>query len=293
MTESETSDLKIGLIGFGEVGSTLTRGWREANPALAVAAFDVAWSEKRRSQANDLGVQFASSLSELVGQSSMVICAVVPQAARDAAAQAAPFLGSGHLYVDLTSSGPAKACEVAALVGARGARFAKLALMGAVASFGYRVPCVASGPGARVLADHLVPLGMKVEVLNDDPGAAATLKLCRSLFMKGYVALAVETLRVARKNGVQDEVVASLADTWETEGFQPALKRLVCSSVTHASRRAAELDEAIESFQELGFGLPVARASRQVFEELIALQSSEPFKEESPKDIEAVLKALP
>lgn len=288
----QLAELRLGFIGFGEVGVTFSQGFRQRHADLAIAAYDLVWTEQRRAIANELRVQIVSSIEELVRRSNVVICAVVPQAAREVAHQVAPLLGSNHLYVDLTSIGPAKVGEIAALVARAGAQFAKLSLMGAVAAFGYRVPCVASGSGARALAQYLTALGMDVRALNDDPAAAATMKLCRSLFQKGMVALALEALRVARKNGIEKEVIASLAETWDEEKFAGALNRLICSSAVHAARRAAELDEAIESFAEMGVALPVAQASREAFKALMALQARDHFKGNPPKNVEAVLDAL-
>lgn len=285
-------DIKIGLVGFGEVGSTFVRGWREREPRLLITVFDLVWNEQRRRLAHELGVEIASTMMELVEKSTLVIAAVVPQAARDVASAAAPFLGTNHLYVDLTSIGPAKTTEIAVLVKETGAQFAKLALMGAVAPFGYAVPCVASGNGAARLGDWMIPLGMKMQVLNDDPAAAATLKLCRSLFQKGMAALAVEALRVARKNGVEKQVVASLAETWNAEEFEPALNRLVCSSAVSATRRGAELDEAINAFADLGFELPIARATRTTFQTLAEIQARGEFGSAPPRDLSLVLEAM-
>ncbi|GEM_PF-5756097 len=290
--EDRVTALTLGFVGFGEVGVTFSKGLRQQNPDLGLSAFDVVWDERRRAAADEYRVRIAASVEELVRQSDVVICAVVGKAAIDAARSAAPFLSAQHLYADLTSIGPAKVREIDKIVAARGAQFAKLSLMGAVAAFGYRVPSVASGRGARALAQCLTSLGMDVDALNDDPAAAATMKLCRSLFQKGIVALAIETLRVARKNGIERQVVASLAETWDEEKFENALMRLVCSSAVHASRRAAELDEALDSFGELGMALPVARACRETFGALVDLQQRDSFGGQSPKDLGAVLDAL-
>lgn len=286
------SDLTIGLVGFGEVGSTFAQGWREYRPPLAISAFDLVWSEARKAQAAGLQVHVVPTMQELVEHNTLVVTAVVPQAACDVAQAAAPFLSPWHLYVDATSVGPAKTLEIARIVDSTGARFAKLALMGAVAAFGYTVPMVTSGTGAPALVDSLRDLGMNIKGLNDDPAAAATLKLCRSLFQKGLVALALEALRVAKKNGVEGDVVASLAETWNAEGFEVALNRLICSSTTHAKRRAAELDEALDAFSDMGIDLPVAQASRRGFQTLVDLQEKDRFGGKQPKDFELVLEAL-
>lgn len=285
-------DLAVGLVGYGEVGSTFARGWREHRPDLSISAYDVAWNPARQAQALELGVHISPTLRDLVSQNNLVICAVVPQAACNAASAAGPFLTPQHLYVDATSVGPAKTREIAELVGTTSGQFAKLALMGAVAAFGYTVPMVTSGTGAHSLVRALGGLGMNINALNDDPAAAATLKLCRSLFQKSIVSLALEALQVAKKNGVEKEVVASLAETWNAEGFDVALNRLICSSTTHARRRSAELDEALEAFSEMGVDLPVAQASRRGFASLVALQERDAFGGKQPKEFAQVLQAL-
>ena len=49
-----------------------------------------------------------------------------------------------------------------------------------------------------------MPLGMPVEVVSERPGDAATLKLLRSVFMKGIAAAAIESLEAAEAAGRRD-----------------------------------------------------------------------------------------
>jgi 3-hydroxyisobutyrate dehydrogenase-like beta-hydroxyacid dehydrogenase len=100
-------------------------------------------------------------------------------------------------------------------------------------------------------AGHLGPLGMPVEVLGEEPGAAATRKLLRSVFMKGLAASCLESLRAARAAGCEDwmraEIEAVLA------GADAALlERLVTGSARHATRRVGEVADARELLDELG-----------------------------------------
>ena len=69
---------------------------------------------------------------------------------------------------------------------------------------GLRTPALASGPGASAFAAALGPLGMPVEVVSEAPGDAATLKLLRSVFMKGLAAAAIESHRAADAAGHAD-----------------------------------------------------------------------------------------
>ena len=58
-------NLKIGFIGFGEVGITLSRGLRERDPQLTISAFDLFWSEERKAIANGLQIPIAPSLEDV------------------------------------------------------------------------------------------------------------------------------------------------------------------------------------------------------------------------------------
>ena len=98
-------------------------------------------------------------------------------------------------------------------------------------------------PGRRPSPSHLGPLGMPVEVLDGEPGAAAARKLLRSVFMKGLAASCLESLRAARAAGCEDwmreEIEAVLA------GADAALlERLVTGSARHATRRIGEVADA-------------------------------------------------
>ena len=103
----------------------------------------------------------------------------------------------------------------------------------------------------------LGPLGMPVEVVSDRPGDAATLKLLRSVFMKGLAASALESLRAAEAAGhaswLEGEIAAVIGE--------PLLERLVEGSRRHAVRRVDEMEAARELLLELGVEPRIAAAS--------------------------------
>ena len=141
-----------------------------------------------------------------------------------------------------------------------------VALLGPVPARGLGTPALASGPGAQQFADVLGPLGMPVEVLSDHPGDAATLKLLRSVFMKGLAASALESLRAAEAAGhaswLEGEIAAVVG--------KPLLERLVEGSRRHAVRRVDEMEAARELLLELGVEPRIAAASTAVLAELAA-----------------------
>jgi 3-hydroxyisobutyrate dehydrogenase-like beta-hydroxyacid dehydrogenase len=76
--------------------------------------------------------------------------------------------------------------------------------------------------------------------------------MCRSIMIKGLEAMVIESFTTARAYGVEDAVLASLAETfpginWEKQGayfFQRVIE--------HGRRRAEEVREVAETVREAG-----------------------------------------
>ena len=63
---------------------------------------------------------------------------------------------------------------------------------------------------------------------------------CRSIMIKGLEALTVECLLTARRYGVEDQVLASLDETYPGMDWQKEADYLVSRVVQHGRRRAAD-----------------------------------------------------
>ena len=184
-----------------------------------------------------------------------------------AAESALPGLGTGAIYADLNTASPALKRDLAALVAGAGARFADVALLGPVPARGLGTPALASGSGAQAFAEVFGPLGMPVEVVSDRPGDAATLKLLRSVFMKGLAGIrarepAARPKAAGHGDWLRGEIAAVIGE--------PLLERLVEGSRRHAARRVDEMEAARELLLELGVEPRVAAASASVLAELAA-----------------------
>ena len=108
------------------------------------------------------------------------------------------------------------------------------------------------GPSAAALQPLLAALGFDATVASDKFGVASATKMCRSVIVKGLEAMVIESFTAARAYGVEDQLLASLAETfpgidWEKQGgyfFQRAIQ--------HGRRRAEEMREATETVREAG-----------------------------------------
>lgn len=255
---TEASAQAIAVLGLGEAGSRFAAD-------LVSAGVEVRGYDPVSISAPE-GVHRAGDAGAAVSGATVVLALTTASTALAAAEAALAGLGTGAIYADLNTTSPALKHDIAALVHRAGARFVDVALLGPVPVRGLGTPALASGPGAQAFADLLGPLGMHVEVLSDRPGDAATLKLLRSIFMKGLAASVLESLRAAEAAGharwLEGEIAAVIGE--------PLLERLVEGSRRHAVRRLDEMEAAGELLLELGVEPRIAAASAAVIAELAA-----------------------
>jgi 3-hydroxyisobutyrate dehydrogenase-like beta-hydroxyacid dehydrogenase len=114
------------------------------------------------------------------------------------------------------------------------------------------VPLLLGGGDAGALAPLLLALGFDAKVASEQLGVASAVKMCRSVMIKGLEAMVIESFTTARAYGVEDAVLASLAETfpginWEKQGayfFQRVIE--------HGRRRSEEVREVAETVREIG-----------------------------------------
>jgi 3-hydroxyisobutyrate dehydrogenase-like beta-hydroxyacid dehydrogenase len=246
----------VAVLGLGEAGGRIASDL--ASAGVAVRGYDPA------AVAAPEGVDRAADPGTAVFGATVVLALTTPSTALATVEPALSALGTGAIYADLNTASPALKRELAALIARAGARFADVALLGPVPAQGLGTPALASGSGAQAFAEALAPLGMPVEVVSDRPGDAATLKLLRSVFMKGLAASVLESLRAAEAAGraswLEGEIAAVIGE--------PLRERLVEGSRRHAARRVDELDAARGLLLELGVEPRVVAASAAILAEL-------------------------
>jgi 3-hydroxyisobutyrate dehydrogenase-like beta-hydroxyacid dehydrogenase len=245
---------KFALVGYGEVGQILAEDLRRIG--LAVAACDLkaggSDGEAMRRHAADNGVSLTVSHAEAVAGADLVISAVTASQTVAAAAACSPALKAGAFFLDFNSASPAAKVEAAGLVDAAGGRYVEGAVMTSIPPYRIRVPLLLGGPHAAALEGHLGVLGFDARTASAKLGVASATKMCRSVMIKGLEAMVIESFTAARAYGVEDAVLASLAETfpgidWEKQGayfFQRVIQ--------HGRRRAEEMREVARTVREAG-----------------------------------------
>jgi 3-hydroxyisobutyrate dehydrogenase-like beta-hydroxyacid dehydrogenase len=251
--------LTVAVLGLGEAGSAIAGDLVAAG--ASVRGFDPVAGDA------PAGVERAADARAAAAGSDVVLSVNAAIVAVEVAQSAAGGLGPGQVYADLNTAGAALKRTVAEVVAATGAAFADVALMTPVPGRGLRTPALVSGSGAEELARRLGPLGMPIEVLGAEPGAAAARKLLRSVFMKGLAAACIESTRAARAAGCEEWMRAEIAEV--LAGADAALlERLLTGSERHATRRIHEVRDARDLLAELGVEGRVSAAAEGWLAEL-------------------------
>jgi 3-hydroxyisobutyrate dehydrogenase-like beta-hydroxyacid dehydrogenase len=284
------------LIGFGELGSSLAEGLGRA-PANLVRAYAPERSQPAAAAALEdrlrrSGAQRSASLREAVAGATAVLCAVPASASREVAEQCASMLDRGAFYVDLATAPVDDKLQAAGMVAQAGALYVDAAVLGTVATSGFEVPIVASGPGAQGWKTLAQPAGLVVDVLDGPAGDATRLKLLRSVYMKGRDALVLEMMLAARRYGLEDRVAESIKGPGETVPFPALAERVLCALAVHAERRAQELLASSEVVRAAGVDPVISRAGAEVLSNLAALELRELFDGQRPSNATEVLTTI-
>lgn len=249
--------LNIVFVGFGEAGHAIASGWSKAR-SDTVRAYDVALAEEgdgKRAvleRCSEVGVEAVASLQQALEGATLIFCLVTADQALEAARTASPHLQQGALWLDCNSCAPQTKQRAALVIEAAGGRYVDVAVMAPVYPKRHQVPLLLAGPHAQEAVRLLERLEMRPTITGGKVGDASSVKMLRSVMIKGLEALTAECLLGARRAGVEEAVLASLQASdpgidWRARGAYNLERMMV-----HGARRAAEVEEVCVTLRELG-----------------------------------------
>src|SRR3989338_8969377 len=230
-------NLRIGLIGYGEVGRIFSAGFKPGaawSGAWDLKFADPAQRDEPLAHAAAQGIEACDGVASLCARSTLVISAVTASNTL-AVAQAA----AAHIQ-------PGTKQRAAALIEAEGAHYVEAGVMTSVPPYGIRVPMLLGGPHAARLLPVLAALGMDAKVASEKLGIASATKMCRSVMIKGLEALVIESYATARHHGVEDAMIATLQETFPSIDWQKQGSYFFSRVAQHGKRRAEEMREVAE-----------------------------------------------
>ena len=246
---------KIGIIGFGEVGGIFAQDF--AAQGATMSAFDTAPSAQARAEA--AGIAQPGAHAATLDASTVFVC-VTAGSVLDAMRSLSGGLGHAPFVVDANSVSPGTKQEAAHIISAAGGRYIEAAVMASVPPTRLRTPMLLGGPHAASFMQEMAPFGMDLTVFSTEIGRASSVKMCRSVMIKGLEALTTECMLAARHYGVEADVLGTMGDTLPHPDW-PGLARYVISrALTHGKRRAEEMREVARTVEDAGIEPLLSRA---------------------------------
>ena len=253
---------RLGLVGYGDIGSTLGRGLRQAGLESIACydkyAFNGPYANLIQSRARESGVVLVKTNRELAEDSDLILSVTPGSSSLDSARAFAPYLNNRHIFADFASATPMIKSGVAALTQSSGALLGDGAIEGTPKN-GYTMPMLSSGPAGERVRDLLNPWGIQINFVGPTLGTASGIKILRSVLIKGIEALTDEMLLAARHYGIDEVVLASACKTLARPWIE-TVEALIPSGVIHAKRRAEELEMSAEAVADAGIEPIMARA---------------------------------
>ena len=254
----------ITLLGFGEVGQILAAPLGERG-AVKIKAYDIDFAQDGSPQsqaARRLGVPIAASAADATDGADLIVSAVTAGSAADAADALLQSICPGTIFADLNSVAPETKKAIATAAEQAGARFVEVAVMAAFPPAGLRTPMLLGGPHAEELNSVFQALGLNTTFYSATVGRASSVKMCRSIMVKGLEALALECMLTARRYGVEQDVSNSLTDNFPGQDVPKFAGYLMSRALLHGRRRSEEMFEVAKTVQDVGLearmSLPIA-----------------------------------
>jgi 3-hydroxyisobutyrate dehydrogenase-like beta-hydroxyacid dehydrogenase len=255
---------RLCFIGFGEAGQAIASGLRDAG-VEHIAAWDILFPEGRgaalKQAGAKMGARLAASAADAVAASDIIVSAVTAGSSIEAAKSVAPHINGNPYYLDINSVSPGRKQEAARLLGGA-AQFVDVAILAPVHPKKHQTPLLLAGEHARALLPILIDeLDMRGAIAPGEVGAAAALKMIRSVMIKGIEALTAECFLAAERAGITEEVAASLHNNYPTLDWGKVVDYNLERMASHGIRRAEEMEQVAATLTELGIAPLMTQAT--------------------------------
>ncbi len=278
--------MKIAIIGFGEVGGIFAADFAKAG--AVVTAFDVAPEAQARARAARIA---ADSAAEACRGAAMVFVCVTAGSVPDAMRSLDGALGHAPFVVDVNSVSPATKQEAGHTVEAAGGRYVEAAVMASVPPKRIATPILLGGAHADAFKEAAGPFGMALTVFSADIGRASSVKMCRSVMIKGLEALTTECMLAARHYGVEADVLRTMGDTLPHPNWPDLARYVISRALIHGKRRAEEMREVARTVDDAGVEPLLSRAIAER-QDWAWRRGAEMGAARNAPDLEALLDAL-
>lgn len=281
----------VGILGFGMAGRPIARGLAEAGAAGMRVWKRPPWRPEHIDASVHPAILMTQSIEEALKGADLVLSLVTPESALDTARSASPYVRDA-VYLDLNTTTPDVKREIGRIIEAGGGHPIDGAICDPAEVYGHKVVTLISGPEARRLSEAMARYGMQLQVLSEHVGDASALKVVRSVFTKGLMMTFLEAIEAARRCGLVEELLESIAGTVEGLPLRDLALSLAGTSLIAAERRAQEMEGVVSTLESLGVDSRISAAALDKFRWLKGFDFHEELGGVPPESVETMLRAL-
>jgi len=251
------SEGNLGILHPGEMGITVALSAQ--NSGLQVYWASEGRSPETRARTEKIVLNDASSLSNLCGICSTLICVCPPNAALDVSEQVASS-GYRGLYIDANAISPQHSQQIGQFLLEAGISYVDGSIIGPPAWNVNTTRLYLSGKQAGKAASCFAAGPLSVNVIGDSIGQASALKMCYAAYTKGTSALLCAILAAAEALNVRQELLSE----WSLSGSnlaEEAANRIRWVAAP-AWRFEGEMEQIASTFDSVGIpgGFHIAAA---------------------------------
>ena len=201
------------------------------------------------------------SLKDLVSDADFIFSTVTADQALHVAVEASPFIRHKAFFFDFNSCAPSSKQKSCKSIETNGGCYVDVAVMAPVFAEKHLVPLLISGSKAANAMAALQKLPMNAKVIDGPVGRASSVKMVRSIMVKGLEALTAECTLAAVEADVLHEVFASLSDGHPYFDILTHAMYNFERSLSHGKRRAEELEEVSKMLEDLRLANHMSKAT--------------------------------
>lgn len=252
----------IGFIGLGEVAESFISRFLEEKE-ITIYGYDKNNNKRIKK------ISMCESVKELLEKTSNIIIAIPGKNEEKLFEDIIKNNIKGYLFIDMCTNDPSSKIKISNILDNNSAKYVDVAIVGSVAKQSYKVPMLVSGNGTKKMMSLFSTFDFNIKSEGINPGKASTIKLCRSVFMKGLPALLAETKEVSNKYGVEKEVISSIYKDFENIEFSSYAELLIKSAKKHNLRQTQELSECVKMEKKIGAHCEMSKAALSTFKKIL------------------------
>jgi 3-hydroxyisobutyrate dehydrogenase-like beta-hydroxyacid dehydrogenase len=282
--------IKIGIIGFGEVGYIFSKAMYESSADVTV--YDILLNQIDKAEDVQKRIQETGnkydSCENVVKNSSIILSTVITQVAKDVASECIKYLSPGQIYIDLNSTSPSVKIDLNKIIEPTGANFVEGAILGAVGATGANTRILTAGEKGQEVANILSKYGLNVSFYSSEIGKASMFKMLRSIFSKGIEIILLEMLVAGKRAGIEKDLWEDITHFMTSKSFDKIGSNWMQSHAIAHERRYYEMVQVIETMHEIGIQPMMTDGTAAFFKQSIDQNMKDSFSKKPDSFYEVI-----